>query len=335
MSGRFTIAVLSDIHYAGPSEQAEGDDYETRVIPNPLLRAALTFYRTRIWLRNPLRQNGQLDRFLAAVPAVDYAVANGDYSCNTAALGVSHDASLESARACIGKLRAKFGERLRLNFGDHELGKLRLMGTRGGLRLRSWERGVAELGLQPFWRLELGRYVLFNCVSTLVALPLFEHDMLSAERPGWEQLRAQHLSELRAAFASVSPDQRIIFFCHDPTALTFLAPDRVVQSRLSQVEHTIIGHLHSNLYLRLGRMLSGMPVIKWGGHSIRKMSTALRDARSWRPFQVRLCPSLAGIELRDDGGFLVVELDGELRQPAKIEFHALPRKHRAATRAVQ
>ena len=51
MSRRFTIAVISDIHYAGPLEQAEGDDYETRVIPNPLLRTALSLYRTRIWLR--------------------------------------------------------------------------------------------------------------------------------------------------------------------------------------------------------------------------------------------------------------------------------------------
>jgi hypothetical protein len=245
MSRRCHIAVLSDIHYAGPREQAEGDDYETRVIENPCLRFALRLYREHVWLRYPLRQNGQLDRFLASVPDVDYVVANGDYSCNTAALGLSDDAAMESAQLCIGKLRETFGDRLHLNFGDHELGKLRLMGKRGGLRLKSWQRGLTELRIQPFWRLEFGRYVLFNCVSTLVALPVFDHDILPEERPAWLNLREQHLADIRAAFASLQPNQRVLFFCHDPTALPFLARDETIQPKLSHVEHTIIGHLHS------------------------------------------------------------------------------------------
>lgn len=49
--------------------------------------------------------------------------------------------------------------------------------------LKSWQRCREELGLEPFWRLDLGNYVLFNCVSTLVALPLFEADLLPAEKP--------------------------------------------------------------------------------------------------------------------------------------------------------
>lgn len=326
MSRRFTIAVLSDIHYAGPREQAEGDDYELRVIQNPLLRFALRQYRNHVWLRHPLQQNGQLDRFLASVPAADYAVANGDYSCNTAAYGLSDDAALESARSCLKKLRSHFGDRLRLSFGDHELGKLRLMGTRGGLRLKSWERGIAELGIQPFWRLDLGQYVLFNCVSTLIALPVFAHDIQPEERAVWEKLREEHVANLRAAFASLRPGQRVLFFCHDPTALPFLARDPAIQPKLTQIEQTIIGHLHSNLYLRLSRLLSGMPVIRCFGHSIARMSTALSEARHWRAFRVRLCPSLAGSELLDDGGFLVVELDADASTPAKIQFHPLPRK---------
>ena len=79
MSRRFRLAILSDIHYAGPREQAEGDDYEYRVIENPLLRFGIRQYRQFIWLRYPLRQNGQLDRFLAEAPEVDYAIVNGDY----------------------------------------------------------------------------------------------------------------------------------------------------------------------------------------------------------------------------------------------------------------
>jgi hypothetical protein len=325
MSRRFQIAVLSDIHYAGPREQAEGDDYELRAIENPCLRFALRLYRAHIWLRYPLRQNGQLDRFLAAVPAVDHVIANGDYCCNTSALGLSDEAAMESAQACLGKLRDRFGDRLRVNLGDHELGKLRLVGTRGGLRLKSWARGLTELGLQPFWRLDLGNYVLFNCVSTLIALPVFEHDILPNERDAWLKLREQHFAEVRAAFASLQPNQRVLFFCHDPTALPFLARDEVIRPRLAQIERTVIGHLHSNLYLRMSRLLSGLPVLRGFGHSIRRMSTALNDARHWKPFRVILCPSLAGIELFNDGGFLTLDLDAEASTPARIQFHPLRR----------
>ena len=320
------IAVLSDIHYAGPREQAVGDDYETRVIANPFLRFMLRLYREHVWLRYPLHQNGQLDRFLATVPTVDYIVANGDYSCNTSAVGLSDDAAMESAQICIGKLRSQFGERLRLNFGDHELGKLRLMGTRGGLRLKSWERAIAELGIQPFWRLDLGNYVLFNCVSTLLALPVFDHDILPDERDRWLKLREQHLAELRSAFDSLKPQQRLIFFCHDPTALPFLDRDEMIQPKLRQIERTIIGHLHSNLYLRLSKFLSGLPVIHFCGHSIRRMSTAVNDAHHWKSFNVQLCPSLAGIQLLNDGGFLTIELDAKANGSARLQFHRLPRK---------
>lgn len=325
MSRRFHIAVLSDIHYAGPREQAVGDDYETRGLENPCLRLVLRLYREHVWLRYPLRQNSQLDRFLATVPGVDYAIANGDYCCNTSAFGVSDDAAMESAQACIGKLRDKFAERLRMNFGDHELGKLRLLGTRGGLRLKSWERATLELGLQPFWRVELGNYILFNCVSTLIALPMFEHDMLSQERNAWLKLREQHFAEVRAAFASLRSDQRLLFFCHDPTALPFLAQDEVIQSKLPHIERTVIGHLHSNLYLRLSRLLSGLPPVRCCGHSIHRMSTAVNQARHWKPFRVMLCPSLAGIELLNDGGFFTVELDAEAATPARFQFHPLRR----------
>lgn len=325
MSRTVRLTILSDIHYAGPQEQAEGDDYEHRDIANPVLRFALRQYRYRVWLRSPLQQNGQLDRFLAEVPEVDYAIANGDYSCNIAGLGLCDAAAMESAQECIGKLRHKFGDRLRLNFGDHELGKLRLLGSRGGLRLQSWHRSVAELGIEPFWKLELGKYVLLNCTSTLVALPLFVPDMLPAERAMWEQLRTKHLMEIRAAFAALNPDHRVLFFCHDPSALPFLGRDEIVRSKLNQIERTVIGHLHSNLYLRLSRMLSGIPVIRGAGHSAKRLSAALREARHWKPFHVLLCPSLAGIELLKDGGYFTVELNPAVTTPARFHFHPLKR----------
>ena len=325
MSRRFRIAILSDVHYAGPTEKAEGDDYEHRVIENPLLRFVLRQYRRNVWLRYPLQQNGQLDRFIADVPDVDFAIANGDYCCNTAAHGLSDDGAMESASECVGKLRSKFGERLRLSFGDHELGKLRLMGTRGGLRLKSYQRGIEQLGIRPFWKLELGNYVLFNCTSTLIALPVFASDMLPDERNAWEKLRAEHFAEVRAAFASLRPDQRVLFFCHDPTALPFLWRDDVVRARIPQIEQTIIGHLHSNLYLRTSQILAGLPVLKCFGHSLRRMSSAINEAKHWKPFCVRLCPSLAGIELLNDGGYYTVKLDEAAETRAEFSFHPLKR----------
>ncbi|MCU0782521.1 MAG: hypothetical protein MUF81_00450 [Verrucomicrobia bacterium] len=325
MPSDFTLAILSDIHYASAAEQARGDDYEYRHLRNPLLRSAFRAYRHVIWMRHPLRQNAQLDRFLAEVGSVDYAVANGDYSCNTGAVGLCDDTARQSAMECFGKLREKFGDRLRLNLGDHELGKLSVFGARGGMRLESWRRATGELGLQPFWRLELGHYVLLGVVSSLVALPFFIPDMLAEERVAWEELRKQHLAEIRAAFAALQPHQRVLLFCHDPTALPFLGRDETVRVRLPQIEHTIIGHLHSNLYLWKSKMLAGMPVIKFLGHSARRMSGALNEARHWRPFHVRLCPSLAGIELLKDGGYFTVELDAEAQRPARFTFHHLRR----------
>ena len=325
MPRSFTLALLSDVHYAGAAEQACGEDYEYRDIANPLLRHTYRTYRHFVWMRHPFRHNGQLDRFLGEVGAVDYVIANGDYACNVAHLGLSEDAAFQSAAECIGKLRSQFGTRLRLSFGDHELGKFSLDGERGGLRLASFRRATEELDIQPFWQLELGRYVLIGVVSTLIALPLYGSDMLPEERAGWEKLRAQHLAEIRTAFAALAPDRRVLLFCHDPTALPFLAREAAVRAKLPQIEQTIIGHLHSKLYLWQSKVLAGMPVLKFLGHAVERMSRALNEAKIWQPFHVRLCPSLAGIELLKDGGYFTVELDADAYQPARFVFHPLKR----------
>ena len=321
----FTLAILSDIHYAGPAERARGDDFEYREVTNPLLRLPYHAYRHFIWMRHPLRQSGQLDRFLREVGEVDYAIANGDYSCSSGFIGLADDPAFESARECIGKLRAKFADRLRLTFGDHEPGKLSFIGARGGMRLAGWHRSAGELGIEPFWQLDLGRYALIGVTSSLIALPLLSADVLPAEQLEWERLREQHLTRIRAAFAALAPDRRVLLFCHDPTALPFLGREEAVRAKLPQIEQTIIGHLHSNLYLWKSRMLAGMPVIKSLGPSLKKMSAALNEARLWRPFNVKLCPSLAGIELLKDGGYFTVLLDAEAKFPAQFQFHPLKR----------
>ena len=325
MSHSLTLAILSDIHYAGPGERAEGDDFESRNLANPIIRNGARFYRHHIWLRQPLKKNHLLDAFLARAAGSDFIVANGDYSCNTKSVGVSEDATCESARECLDKLRARFNPNFRATFGDHELGKVSMFGKRGGMKLASFQRAQSELGLQPFWRVELGQYLLMGVTSSLIALPIFEPDALPEDLPAWREARALHLDKIKEAFGALQIQQRALLFCHDPTALPFLWREEIIRNKLPQIEQTIIGHLHSPLVLWKGRLLAGMPVIRFAGHAIERMSKALHDARYWKPFKVRLCPSLAGIELLKDGGFLTAELDLEARSPAQFQFHSLPR----------
>jgi hypothetical protein len=326
MGRNFRIVILSDVHYAGQTERARGNDYEFRDLTNPLSRLFVRGYRHFIWLRHPLKQNHLLDEFIRRAGAPDQVIANGDYSCDTGFVGLSDDAALESAGECLGKLRGKFAPNFQATFGDHEFGKLSFFGGKGGMRLASWGRATQSLGLQPLWQVELGSYLLLGMTSTLAALPVFEQDMLESERVGWEELREQHLAELRRAFGALKPSQRVLLFCHDPSALPFLWREEAIRSKLPQIEQTIIGHLHSPLVFWKSRLLAGMPPIRFLGHTTRRLSTTLSAGRHWRPFNVRLCPSLAGIELLKDGGFYTADLDSEARQPARFQLHRLPRQ---------
>ena len=321
---RKTILIVSDIHYACAAEQLR-HDHESKVIPNPLLRLAVRLFRHYIWLREPMQKNHLLDQFIGRAGSPDFVIANGDYSCDSAFLGVSDDASFQSAHECLEKLSNKFAPNFRAAFGDHELGKLSFFGNRGGMRVASFHRAEKELGLDPFWKLEFGNYVLLGVVSSLIALPVFGPDILPEENAEWTQLRARHLAEVREAFANLKPEQRVILFCHDPTALPFLWEEEVVRAKISQLEQTIIGHLHSPLILWKGRLLAGIPAIPFLGSSIKRFSTALQRARHWREFHVRLCPSLAGIELLKDGGYLSMELDLTAQTPAVFERHRIAR----------
>src|SRR5208337_1223192 len=268
------LGILSDIHYAGLGEQARGDDYEYRDLANPATRRLLHWYRNYVWLRSPLRQNHLLDRFLdrAGPSGFDWVIANGDYSCDSGFVGVSDEAACQSARECLEKLRGKFGARFRAIYGDHELGKASFLGKRGGMRLLSWQRARQELKLVPFWQFEIGNYVLMGIVSSLIALPAFAADALPSEIEEWQRLRGEHLTEVRSAFAALRPNQRVLLFCHDPTALPYLRQEEAVESKLPQIEQTVIGHLHSELILWKSRLLAGMPQVRFLGHSATRMS---------------------------------------------------------------
>ena len=323
--GEVTVAILSDLHYAGAAERARGNDFEFRVIANPVRRAVARFYRHVFWMRHPLDQALQLDRFIASVGPADYLVANGDYSCDSAFVGVSDPAAFASTRECLGKLQARFGDRVRFTIGDHELGKLPLFGGIGGMRLASWRHVTGQLGLRGFWQLHIGRYSLFGVASPLIALPAILPDILPDEWPEWQRLREAHLAEIRAAFDALQPEQRVLLFCHDPTALPFLWREESVRRRLPLIEQTVIGHLHTRVILWKSRVLSGIPPIRFLGRNVSRFSSALHEAHLWWPFHVRLCPSLSGTELLNDGGYYTMQIDPAAKRPAEFTFHPLPR----------
>jgi hypothetical protein len=319
------VAVVSDIHYAGEAERACGTDYEIRAVQSAWRRRLLSLFRDNVWLRGPTTHNRLLDRFLSQAGNCDFAVANGDFCCDTHFEGISHDAAFQSVREVLDKLTATFGDRFRTTCGDHELGKLSFAGARGAMRFASWRRWQEELHRPPFWRVEFGRYVLMGLASPLVALPVYAADTLPEERPAWEEARAQHLAEINKAFQALESSHRVILFSHDPTALPFLWREPAVRQRVDRIEQTFVGHLHSRLVFWKARVLSGVPVIRFLGPTPARWTSALNEGRHWRPFKPRLCPSLTGVELLKDGGYYTMELDPEAARPAQFEFHRLPR----------
>ncbi len=160
MAEHADILIVSDIHYAGEGEKARGN-YELAAISNPVVRLLTRFYRHYIWLRDPLAHNHLLEKVLDFAGNVDWCIANGDYSCDSAFVGICDDPALASAQECLSKLRARFGSRFRAVAGDHEFGKISLAGGRGGLRFKSWERLTPCLQIGTFFRtLDLGNYLL-------------------------------------------------------------------------------------------------------------------------------------------------------------------------------
>ena len=319
---RHRLVILSDIHYAGAAEQARGSDYETRAIPYPLRRAAVRFWRHHLWLRDPFAHNHLLDRFLAECPTADRVIANGDYSCDSAFIGVSDAAACASALECLGKLRSQFGDQLLTTVGDHEFGKKSLGAGTGGMPLASLKATRETLNLPTRWRIELGRYVIIGITSSLAAVPALQGDQSPDEQAAWLAEHHRHMAEIRDLLRGIDSSQRIILFCHDPTAIPFLWDDEVIRRFAPQIESTIIGHLHSNLIFRQAKMMSGLPPIRFMGPGISRISQALNRARLWKPFNVQLCPSLAGMQLLKDGGYLTLELDDDA--PLKTRLHRLP-----------
>ncbi len=324
---RLQILVFSDVHYACEAERARGHT-ESKVISNPLLKLPVWFFRRFFWQGAPMAQNHFLDHVLASTSGnhnFDLVVVNGDFTSDTRFIGVADDAAFESAKICIEKIKSVFGDTFQPVYGDHEIGKMSLFGGQGGPLIRSWRRTKDELGIEPCWRRQLGNYVVMGVTSTVLAQPVYEAEMLSEELDEWNSIREQHISEINVILEDLQPEQRLIIFCHDPTALNALIHDTHLQQKLNQVETTFIGHLHSPLILSAARMLAGMPTIRFLGNSIRRMSQALNAAREWECLNLRICPSINGIRLLRDGGYYTLSLDPAAKSPVKYEFH--PTRH--------
>jgi hypothetical protein len=324
MAEPIKLLICSDIHYASDAEKAR-TDYELRAVPSPGRRFLLRLYRHYVWQRDPFAHNHLLQRVLDHPEEPDVVVANGDYSCDSAFIGVADPAARESARQCLGQLRERFGAKFLAVFGDHELGKFSLCGEQGGLRLESFQRAQSDLNLEPCWTKRIGGYVLIGMTSSLAAMQVYETEALPEEREQWRELSREHLNQLKSVFSNIRPDERILLFCHDPTALPFLWEIEEIRKRTGQIERTVIGHLHSRAVLWQSSLLRGVPKITFCGAAVHRISAALSRSRVWRHFNLLLCPALAGVELFKRGGYYSGEIDPGAEKPARFQLHTVRR----------
>lgn len=321
-SRKLRFLICSDLHYASDLEKQRAG-YEAAAVDHAIPRLVLKMYRRYYWLRDPFAHNHLLKRVTSPPFEPDWVIANGDYSCDSAFIGVADPPSLRSARESVGALRSRFPDKVLAIFGDHELGKMSLLGGKGGLRLKSFELAQSELKLQPIWTKRFGNYLLVGITSTLAAMEIYQRETLTDERAHWNELARQHLRAIEAIFSALRPEDKVLLFCHDPTALPFLWRLPELRARVSQIERTVIGHLHSPMILKQSRIISGLPKITFMGEAVRRITTALSKAAEWRPFKILLCPSLTGLQLTRHGGFYEMEIDSQTRTPARFQLHSI------------
>lgn len=316
------LAVLSDIHFVGPAELALANSsyHSIQAHPDPIARVwrkGLYRVRRRFW-------NGHLKwrhtAFLQALNEVaewnpDWVVANGDYGGDLGGVGLSHRATLDSARLVVELIRARFPDRCRFVFGDHDLGKYSTLLREGGIRLSSLELGEKELQIPSFWHEVDDEFHLIGVNSSLFTLDLFLPEAIADEVPEWRRRRDAHIAQVTHAFERLPAKARVVLFCHDPSALTVLSGLPVIRRRLPQIELTVIGHLHSPTLLRLARYAARLSGLKPRYPVARIVAKGLAGARHWKLFNPVVCPSTFGTGHHVAGGILVVSCDpdGKIR----------------------
>lgn len=332
------LAVISDIHLVGPAELALADASYGRIDahPDPLTRAwrrGLYRVRRRFW-------NGHLKwrhtAFLRALDELaerrpDWVIVNGDYGGDLGGVGLSHHATLDSARLVVDMIRARFPNRSRFVFGDHDLGKYSTLLREGGIRLNSLQIGEEHLQIPSFWHEQIDDIHLIGVNSSLFTLDLFLPEALAEEIPEWRRRRAQHVERVTHAFHALPARARVVLFCHDPSALAVLAGYPVIQRRLPQIELTVIGHLHSPTLLRLARYADRISRWKPRYPVARIVARGLEGVRHWHQFHPVVCPSTFGTGHHIAGGLLLIRLNRQGRIEARrVRVH---RRHYRAHRA--
>lgn len=332
------LAVLSDIHVLGPTElaRANASYVELGLDAPPIqrrLRRGLYRVRRRLW-------NGHLEwrhtAFMRALEAVadfdpEWIVANGDYGGDYGGTGLSNAATLDSAMIVINLIRERFPARSRFVFGDHDLGKYSTVLREGGIRLGSLEAGEKKLGIPSFWHERDEDFHLIGLNSSLFTLDMFLPEALADEIPEWKRRREEHIEHVRHAFDGLPRKARVILFCHDPSALTALRQVPEIQARVSQVELSVIGHLHSPTLLWLARYAARLGKWKPKYPVARIVAHGLAGVSNWEVFNPVVCPSTFGAGHHVAGGLLFIERDakGELVVRRRRVHRRHYRRHRA------
>lgn len=323
---RRKFLLFGDVHYAGPQESARGLT-ETEIDVSLLQKSMVMFYRKFLWLADPIAHAHQFGRLLEKMELIkaDEAICLGDLSMDTAFVGLSDPATLESAKAMMAMATESLSAPLTWLMGDHELGKTSMIGKRGGPRIKSLQLWEKNLGLPVHWHYSWEGWRFIGVCSTLAGYQVYAPEFPEPERDEWDRAEANHRQWMRETFTSVQPDERIILFCHDPSALGFMAQIPEIREKMPQIATTWVGHMHSSLVERAGVLLSGIPPIHSMGTSIRRFSVALQKAKVWPQFRMKLCPSPSGSELLRDGGFyeMILHADPARSTPCCI-FHPNP-----------
>ena len=334
------LAIISDVHVLGPTEIARANQSFASLRDDPHAlrrkwRRGLYRVRRRLW-------NGHLEwrhtAFLRALEEVEdfqpeWVIANGDYGGDYGGVGLSNEATYDSAALVVQLIRQRFPERARFVFGDHDLGKYSTVLREGGIRLSSLERGETQLGIPSFWHEVDDAVHLIGLNSSLFTLEHFLPEALLEEVPEWRRRQALHLEHVSEAFARLPRQAQVILFCHDPSALETLAQLPVVQRRLPQIALTVIGHLHSPTLLWVARRAARLGS-RWNPRYpvARIISKGLAGARSWELFRPVVCPSTFGTGHHVAGGLLLVERNKQ----GKLVAHRrrVHRRHYAHHRAM-
>jgi hypothetical protein len=318
------LAVISDCHVLGPIElvrhaetyQNLGQDLTPM---RRRWRRGLYRVRRRFWNTHPEMREVAFRNALLQVSEFDpdWVIANGDYGGDHGGVGVSDQATFESAARVVNIIRTLFAQRARFVFGDHDLGKYSTELREGGIRLNSLEIGERKLGIPSFWHERDEDFHLIGVNSSLFTLDLFLPEALASEIPAWRRLREEHIEHVSHAFDGLSDHARVLLFCHDPSALHALRHMPVVNRRLRQIEMTVIGHLHAPGLLKLARLVPAGSKWKPKYPVARIVAQGLEGVRSWKMFHPVVCPSTFGTGHHVRGGILFIEKNEDGRLVAR------------------